>query len=158
MAKFSTLTQDSLTFHWFYSFFHTLITTHVFFPKHMSDLSVERWILASSTDLLSNRNSKKQLLTSSAIKVWKNCKKKAMTSSASVQFLIQPMLPSFGHHLKLHFEVLPAAIHNIMNLLISNDAFCDSKLILNLISDNFPYICNFISQSLSKGWNSKLTV
>lgn len=82
----------------------------------------------------------------------------AMTSSTSVQFLIQPMLPSFGQHLNLHFEVLPAAIHNIMNLLISNDTFCYSKLILNLISGHFPYIYNFISQSLSKGWNSKLTV
>lgn len=46
-----------LTSHWFYSVFHTLITSHIFFPKHMSDLSVERWILAASTDLLSNRNS-----------------------------------------------------------------------------------------------------
>lgn len=40
-------------------------------PRHLSDLSVERWILAPSTDLLSDRNIWRKLLTLSDIKVKK---------------------------------------------------------------------------------------
>lgn len=53
-------------------------------PRHLSDLSVERWILAPSTDLLSDRNIWRKLLTLSDIKVKKL---QPMTSSARVSNL-----------------------------------------------------------------------
>lgn len=53
-------------------------------PRHLSDLSVERWILAPSTDLLSDRNIWRKLLTLSDIKVKKL---QPVTSSARVSNL-----------------------------------------------------------------------